>query len=70
MTLPKGFEPPPPPPPLPDKTLRCKMGFHEFENKVRGKYNICKLCRRECYVRTWKEKLNHNPYGLGDGEGG
>jgi len=54
MTLPKGFDPPPP---LPEKKLRCKMGLHSFENKVRGKLNTCKKCRRQYYVKTWKEDL-------------
>ena len=63
MTVPKGFDPPPP---LPKKNLRCKMGLHSFENKVRGKINICKICKRQYYVKTRKEVLNTS-FGSSDG---
>jgi len=62
MTLPKGFDPPPP---LPNKKLRCKMGLHSFENKVRGKLNFCKICRRKYYVKTRKEIFDGEPHNLG-----
>jgi len=39
------------------KPIRCKIGFHNFKNKVRGKNNHCKSCGQEIYVNTWDEEF-------------
>jgi len=39
------------------KPIRCKIGFHNFEKKVRGKNNHCKSCSQEIYVKTWDEEF-------------
>jgi hypothetical protein len=37
------------------ENTRCNIGFHVFENKVRGKVNTCKRCGRKLYVNKLSE---------------
>ncbi len=45
------------------KPFRCKISLHSYENQVRGKKNLCKLCGEMHYVKTWTEEFSG-----GDGE--
>jgi len=48
-----------------NENMRCKLGLHSFENKVRGQMNICKRCGEKRYVRTWKEEFSSGSGGEG-----
>ncbi len=52
------------------KPFRCKIGLHSYENQVRGKMNLCKLCGEMHYVKTWTEEFSNRDGASGGGDGG